>query len=251
VAVIERLSLTKIPLLTVKLAQRLSPLHVKQLWLWCDVTRRAMRHIVQLPGLRVLDVLCIRGPGTLANFKKALDLEVFRANHCMTQADLFQVAQCTRLQELGAQGAKLSIESLCAILSLANLTTLDLESTCFDNRMAKRLSRSRTIKSLDIGATRIQRDGLVHLVQMEQLESLDLWATELDETDLRLLLNLPKLKYLSLGNHDGLAQLNSEKVTQLILECPSLKQVWLDGIRLEPGQKNALEAKLDSLRVNA
>lgn len=249
VAPVERLSLTEIPLITVKLAQRLSCLRVERLWLWCDVTRRAMRHVIQLPGLRVLDVLRIRGPGALGNFSKAQHLEVFRANHYMTENDLLQVTQCTHLRELGAQNAKLTSASLSAILALPRLASLDLEATRFDDGMAKRVSRSKTIAFLDIGATHITRVGLEHLVQMEQLRSLDLWATALNEDDLRLLLNLPNLEYLSLGNHDDLPSLNSGEVTRLILESSSLKRVWLDGIQLEATQKEALEARLDSLRM--
>lgn len=248
---IEKLSLTKIPLITVELAKRLSGLRVEHLWLWCDVTRRAMRHVVQLPGLRELDVLCMRGPGELANFRKARDLEIFRANHYMTEEDLFQVTQCESLRELGAQNVELSLASISAILSLPSLTSLDLEATRFDDRMAKRTSRSKTIKNLHVGATRITRTGLEHLVRMEQLSSLDLWATALNELDLRLLLNLPNLEYLSLGNYDGLPPLNSDEVTRLILECPSLRRVWLDGIQLQTTQKEALEARLDSLRVTS
>lgn len=248
---IEKLSLTKIPLLTVKLAQRLSHLRIEQLWLWCDVTRRAMRHVIQLQGIRVLDVLCIRGPGKLANFDKALDLEVFRANHYMTEVDLLQVVECKQLRELGAQSSELSNKAISAILSLPNLTKLDLESTRFDDRMAAKICHSKTIKSLDIGATRITRWGLAHLIQMEQLESLDLWATDLNEMDLRLLLELPNLEYLSLGNYDGLPQLDPEQITQLVLHCPKLKRVWLDGIRLEVDQKSALEAKLESLQITS
>lgn len=246
---IEKLSLTKISLLTVKLAQQLSRLQVEQLWLWCDVTRRAMRHVIQLKGIRVLDVLCIRGPGKLANFDKALDLEVFRANHSMTEADLLQVVQCIQLRELGAQSAELTNKVVAAILALPNLTKLDLESTRFDDRMAAKVCHSKTIKSLDIGATRITRSGLSHLIQMEQLESLDLWATDLNEMDLRLLLELPNLEYLSLGNYDGLPQLDPQQITQLVLQCSKLKTVWLDGISLEMDQKSALEAKLESLHI--
>lgn len=248
---IEKLSLTKIPLITVQIARRLASLRVTQLWLWCNVTRRAMQHVIQLPGLRVLDVLCIRGPGQMASFHAAKELEVFRANLYMTEADLLQVTQCAQLCELAAQNAELSYKSMSAILALPSLTSLDLEATRFDDKMAKQTSRSTTITSLDIGGTRITRIGLEHLVQMERLHSLDLWSTALNEMDLRLLLNLPNLEYLSLGNYYGLPPLNANEITNLLLDCPSLKRVWLDGMHLEPNQKQALESKLDSLRITS
>ncbi|MFZ6801027.1 hypothetical protein [Undibacterium sp. Di24W] len=246
---ISKLSLKKIPLVTVKQARRLSGLHIDSLWLWCDVTRRAMRQIIQTPGLRELDVLCIKGPGVLGNFRKAESLEIFRANHYMTEADLLEVTECAQLMQLGAQGAELSSTSLAAILGLPNLTSLDLESTRFNDNMAKKVSRSKTIESLDIGATRITGVGLEHLSQMSQLRSIDLWATEVKEVDLQFLLDMPKLEYASFGNHEDLPQLDAEKVCGLILESPSLKRVWLDGIRLNAAQQEALEAKLVSLRI--
>lgn len=249
IALLEKLSITKLSLMTVKLAQRLSCLRVRRLWLWCNITRRAMRHVIRMPGLHTIDVLCISGPSCLANFRDAQDLEIFRANYGMTDSDLLEVTQCPQLRELAVQNAELSHASISAILSLPGLTSLDLEATRFDDHMAKQTSRSKTIKSLEIGATRITRIGLEHLVRMEQLQSLDLWATDLNERDLRLIVNLPNLEYVSLGNHDEISPLNSRDITELLLGCPQLKRVWLDGVNLEPTQKNDLEAKLDSLRI--
>jgi hypothetical protein len=248
---IEKLSVTRLPLVTVKLAHRISDLRVQHLWLWSDVTRRAMKEIIQIPGLRVLDVLCIKGPGKLDHFRKATTLETFRANHYMTEADLLEVTRSSRLVELGAQGAELSNKSMAAILALPCLTSLDLESTRFNDSMAKKVSRSQTIESLDIGATHITGAGLGHLAQMKQLKSLDLWATDVTESDLQPLLDMPNLEYLSLGNYDGHPQLDAEKVCRFILDLPSLKRLWLDGIRLNAAQKNALETKLESLRVTS
>ena len=244
-----KLSLTKIPLVSVRLARRLHGLHVDRLWLWSTVTRRAMRHIVQLPGLRVLDVLDIRGPDILGSFHRAHQLEEFRANCGLTALDLMEVAQCGSLRELGAQNAALTQDALAAILELPQLRTLDVEATRFDDKLAKQLSRSPTIEALDVGATRLTGAGLAHLTHMQQLKSLDLWATRITETDLPLLLQFPQLEYLSLGNYDGFQQLNAEAVCNTILQLPSIKRVWLDGMHLQPAQKDALEQKLESLRV--
>jgi len=249
---IEKLSLTNIDLVTVRHARRLASLQsIEQLWLWCDVTRRAMRHIVQLPGLCVLDVLNIRGPGELGHFNKARNLRVFRANHYLTEQDLLHIAKCESIQELGAQNCTLTHKSLLALLSLPQLQSLDIEATGFDDSMAKRLCRSETISSLDIGATKISGIGLSHLVAMKALRSLDLWATRLTEDDLKLLRQLPNLEYLSVGNFEGCASLDPQRVVSLFLELPSLKRVWLDGIPLTPEQKLALESKLDSVRVTS
>jgi hypothetical protein len=100
-----KLSITKIAQFGVGHARCLAGLRVRQLWIWCDVTRAAMNHILQLEGLRELDILCMPGPGKLKNFHKAVQLEVFRANHYMTEPDLLQVAQCPSIRVLGAQNA--------------------------------------------------------------------------------------------------------------------------------------------------
>jgi hypothetical protein len=62
---------------------------------------------------------------------------------------------------------------------------------------------------------------------------------------------MPKLEYASFGNREDLPQLDAEKVCSLILESPSLKRVWLDGIRLSAAQRKALETKLESLRITS
>jgi hypothetical protein len=248
VAPVRELVLTKIPLVTVKLARRLAGLQVEQLWIRGDVTRRAIRHIIQIPGLQELNV-SLNGPGQIANFGKAGRLAIFRADYCMTEDDLLQVAQCPALRELGAQSAKLSPAAIAAIASMPHLTTLDLEGTAFNDKMAKQIACSRTIASLALGATCMTGTGLVHLVEMKQLHSLDLWALNLRGTDLQLLLELPKLEYLSLGGNEHWRSPDPDAVTALLLACPSIKHVWLDGVHLQDAQRAALEARLDSLRV--
>lgn len=246
---IEKLKVTGIPVFTVRLAKRLAPLRIEQLWIWCDVTRRAMRYLIQTPGLRIVDLLCINGPGQLANFGKAQQLEVFRANHFMTERDLLEVTRCASLREIGAQNAALSESVIAAFLALPGLTGLDLAGSNFDDRMARQISASTTIAALDLGATRLTRRGLEHLTGMRQLHSLDLWAADLEEDDFKLLLNLPNLEYLSLGGYDHLPSMDADKITSLLLEMPSLKRVWLDGVCIRPDQQAALEARLESLRL--
>jgi hypothetical protein len=245
-----KLSITKIAQFGIGHARCLAGLRVEQLWIWCDVTRGAMNHILQLEGLRELDILCISGPGKLKNFHKAVQLEVFRANLYMTERDLLQVAQCPSIRVLGAQNADLTRSAFAALLSMPNLTALDLEATRFDDKMAKNISRSATVSSLDVGGTRLTRAGLAHLMKMTQLHSLDLWALELNATDLTMLLALPNLEYVSFGGNDNAPPLGTDAITTLILESHSLKRVWLDGVPLEVGQREALEAKLEYLHLS-
>ncbi len=171
---IEKLSLTKMPTLTAKVAQGLSSLQsVDELWLWCDVTRTAMRHVIAVPGLRILDILKLVKPGRLEPFSAASNLEVFRGNHYLSEEDLLQVVACRSLRELGAQGAGLSPRAIKAILDLPKLESLDLEGSAFTDAMAEELSASTSLRSLDVGATRITRTGLSSLCKMRQLRSLN------------------------------------------------------------------------------
>lgn len=243
---IDKLSITRIPVVTVKHASRLKPLHsVDSLWLWCEVTRRAMRHFVQIPGLRTFDLLALCGPGELGCFDSAKSLEVFRANCGLTEQDLLQIAKCESLTQLGIQSANLTQKALRAILSLPQLQSVDAEATPIDDRMARAISRVETITSLDLGGTRITRFGLKHLVTMENLKSLDIWATHLSEADLELLTELPNLECLTLGNYDHRPQLDPQRVVPLILKLPKLKKVWLDGIVLSENDQRALREKLE------
>ncbi len=246
-----KLHITKIAQFGIGHARCLAGLRVEQLWIWCDVTRGAMNHILQLEGLRELDILSMTGPGKLKNFHKAVQLEVFRANHYMTGFDLVQVAQCPSVRVLGAQNADLAGSAFAALLSMPNLTALDLEGTRFDDKMAKKISRSTTITLLDVGGTRLTRVGLADLVKMTQLHSLDLWALDLNATDLTMLQALPNLEYVALGGHEHAPSLDADAITTLILESRSVKRVWLDGVRLERHQQVALEAKLESLRYTS
>lgn len=247
---IGKLSLTNMPTLTAKVAQGLASLQsVDQLWLWCDVTRTAMRHVIALPGLRILDVLNIVKPGRLEPFEAASNLEIFRSNLYLTEEDLLQVSTCKSLRELGAQGVELSSRAIDAILELPKLESLDLEGSEFNDAMAEQISASTLLTSLDIGATRITRSGLNHLCKMRQLRSLDLWATSIQESDLDLLAGLPNLEYLSVGEYSDGASFNAETLLPRLNALPSLKRIWLDGVKLDPSQKASLEARYELVRI--
>ncbi|TAG26299.1 MAG: hypothetical protein EAZ37_09570 [Burkholderiales bacterium] len=249
---IEKLSITNFRLLTVELAKQFSSFRsVGWMWLWCDVTRSAMRHVIRIPGLEVLDVLNIKAPGKLQGFDSAENLHTVRANHYLKEEDVLAITQCRTLQELGIQGAEVTPKVIAALLSLTELRALDVEGSAFDDRMAASLCELPTLEVLDVGGTNVSRAGLTHLISMKQLRSLDLWATKVTEADLELLRELPGLEYISVGNYEGLLSLDANKVVPLLLELPSLKRVWLDGISVSDTQKAALHAKLDSVRITS
>jgi len=247
---ISKLSLTETPTLTARLAQALATLPaVDRLWLWCDVTRTAMRHVLAIPELRILDVLAIVKPGPLDGFSTAGHLEVFRGNGCLTEADLFEISRCMPLRELGAQGAKVSPQAIDAILTLPRLETLDVEGSAFNDVMAAQVSASTSLTSLDVGSTRITGAGLRSICKMTQLRSLDLWATAITEDDLDFLARLPNLEYLSVGDCEGDSTFHGESLLPRLAAIGSLKRVWLDGVSLDASHAEILAARYESVRI--
>jgi hypothetical protein len=249
-----KFSITKAALIDASAARVLSELPpVDWLWLWCPVTRAAIRRVLKIPGLRTLDVLQLHGPGRLRGFEAATQLRTLRMNHAPTAKDLKAIARCVSLRELGIQSAELTPAALNALLALPHLESLDLEGTAFDDAMAERLSGSTMLRHLEIGATRLTRLGLEHLSAMPQLRGLDVWATPLQEDDFELLQRMPALEYLSVvgsPSSDGYPpSLDAARLVPLLLSLPALKRLWLDGVRLAPEQTAALKSKLDSVQI--
>ena len=247
---LERLSVRTTSLFTFAHAELLCALpRVDWLWLWSEVTRAALSRVVRMPGLATLDVLRVRPPGVLRGFGRATSLLKLRANCHLKEADLFAISEAPRLRELGAQNAEVTPASLDALLSLAELQSLDLEATVFDDGMAHQVARSGTLRSLDIGATRITRSGLEALSTMKQLRSLDLWATSLREDDLSVLRSMPQLEYLSLGGVHAAPSLDAPFLLSLLGSLPSLNRVWLDGVDISEAQLAILRESIPSVRV--
>jgi hypothetical protein len=247
---IEKLSITNGPLITVRAAKLLCSLsRVERLWLWCDVTRAAVSHLIRLPGLTTLDVLAIHKPGELRGFEFASSLRTLRANHYLEEDDLLAIASAPHLSELGAQGANLTSAAFDALMAMPELNALDLEGTSFDDEMARKIGQSTSIHTLDIGATKLTGRGLKYLCSMKQLRSLDLWATSVREPDLDLLRSLPQLEYVSVGGYAGDESLDSGHLVPLFQSLPSLKRLWLDGVNISEAQVAELKKTLSSVRV--
>jgi hypothetical protein len=247
---LDRLSVTKGPRLTVESAKLVRKLHsVGWLRVWCEVTRAALCHLIRIPRLEVLDVLSVRPPGRLDGFERATSLHTLRVNLCLIEDDLLSISRCQALRELAIQSSELTLRAMQSLLALPRIESIDLEATPFDDEMAEMISRSETLRSIDLGATRLTRRGLVDLVSMRQLRSLDLWATQLIQDDLELLRALPALEYLSVGGCDASPPLDGARLVALLLELPSLKRVWLDGVAIDAGQVARLEQRLESVRV--
>lgn len=247
---IEKLSLTKQPLLTAKLASNFFELQsVREFWLWCSVTRIAMRHVITIPGLEKLSILAIKQPGRLKNFAAANSLKVFSCNF-MSEADLLEISNLPILQELHAQNSTLTPKALDALLQMPTLEHLDLEATAFDDEMAAIVAESKTIKHLDVGALRLTSKGLQQLSKMSQLRSLDIWAIDVGESDLDCLSKLSELEYLSIGGYYEQTILTAKGVLPRLKEIPSLKKIWLDGIVLTESEKKTLKEQYEYVQVS-
>lgn len=249
-APIGQLSISRSAWFGVKAASALPALRsVERLWLWCAVTRPAMRHVIATTGLRVLDLLQIKGPGRLRDFADAHTLEVFRCNHCLREDDLLELSRCPSLREIGVQGADLTPRAWNALLRLPALQSLDLEGTAFDDRMAAGLLRAPALSALDLGATRITRVGLAHIARMHRLRSLDLWQTALEVGDLEPLADLPALEYLSFGEVEGAQRHDAGALVQRLVAMPALRRVWIDGIALSAAQRATLVARFPDAKI--
>lgn len=243
---IEKLSLTKQPLLTAKLACNFSTLQsVGWMWLWCSVTRTALQHIITIPDLEKLDILQMKKPGKLKNFEQAKSLKEFRCHHCMSEADILEIAKLPELKELGAQGAAITERAIEALLQMPKLERLNLEGSELNDVRAALIAESKTLTHLDIGASQLTSKGLKKICEMSQLSSLDIWAINIVESDLDLLSNLSNLEYLSIGGYDDQTVLTAKGVLPRLKKIPSLKRIWLDGIPLTETEKKHLKEEYE------
>ena len=226
------------PLLTAAIARGFDCLvSVEQLQLRCATTRTAMRHVVGVPGLRVLEVLRLQSPGRLEGFAATHTLEVFRGNQGLSEADLVEIAACPSLRELSARGGDLTARAFEALLPLVHLESLDLEGTQFDDSMAARLHARASLRRLHVGRTALTREGLQHIARLRQLRSLDIRATPIDEADIDLLAALPRLECLALGQAAA-PPFDARTLLPRLQAIPALKHVVLEGVAVDDELRN-------------
>jgi len=242
---IGRLQVNHQPLLTAAIARGFDSLvSVEQLRLGCATTRTAMRHVVAVPGLRVLEVLRLQSPGRLEGFAANHTLEVFRGNLGLSEADLVEIAACPSLRELSARGCDLTARAFEALLPLVHLESLDLESTQFNDSMAARLHARASLRRLGVGHTALTREGLQHIARLRQLRSLNIRANPIAEADIDLLAELPLLECLSLGRAaacQALPPFDARTLLPRLQAIPALKHLVLEGVTVDDEQRSRYE----------
>jgi len=147
--------------------------------------------------------------------------------------------------------AKLTEPSVSALVAHPHLTDVDFECTNFDDRYAELISQSRTITSLDVGATRLTAKGLERLCAMPQLKALDIWSNRIDEPNLDMLSRLKNLEYLSVGGHDEQTKFTLAGTLPKLKNIPSLKRVWLDGFRVTRDEWDELNSLYEQVWVTS
>ena len=247
---IEKVAVTETRPLSVGAARAFARLQgVKWLWLWSDVPRSAIEPLLTVRGLKTLDILALRDPGKLSGFELAESLTVYRCNHYMTAGDVQAEAKSKSIHELGAQNAQVSASVIERLLEMPYLESLDLEGTRFNDDMARQLSQSKRLRAIDLGATKLTGKGLKYLSQMHQLRELDLWATAITQRNLDLLRSLPNLEYLSVGGYSHEKGYDAQRLLKQLASFPSLKRIWLDGVRVNEAQKAELERRYSYVRL--
>ncbi|HUP84757.1 MAG TPA: DnaJ domain-containing protein [Acidimicrobiales bacterium] len=137
-----------------------------------------------------------------------------------------------------ARGLNLRVNgsSLAPLRALVpdGLVGLHAERTSVDDEQLRNLLGMRSLRLLDLTATRVTDAGLVHLLGCQDLEVLSLWDTAITDAALALLANLPSLRQIGLGNtavtDDGLRHLAG---------LTGLRLVQLSGTAVEgPGLRH-------------
>ncbi len=117
--------------------------------LFCPVTRAAASVLLEVPGLRVLDMFEARSGGTLRGFDVARGLERFHWSwHALQPTDFAAIAQSPTLRALGTDHSVITPAALDALLAMPRLQWLSLESSTFDDVLASRLRTGTPLRSL-------------------------------------------------------------------------------------------------------
>ncbi len=222
---------------------------IEKLVLGGPVTRQALRHLVNIPSLKHLEVQNIRRHGSMLGLEIPITLSSIKIGFGANAKDITAIATGRGLTEICLESSFCSAKAVAALANLPLLKTLHLEGARFSDADAMALAKSDSIRHLYVQTTQLGAAGLASLCRMEQLESLDLWANRLHAEDLDKLRTLPNLSHLSVGQFEWKKDLKADKVVPRIANLRTLKSVWLDGVAVSQEQEKALRDRFDHVQV--
>jgi len=240
-------------LLTADIAKKFGTVKsIEELWLWCDVTKAALRYILAIPKLKRLHIFCIKSLGKTDVYSKSMVLETFYCafSDKLSLGDYKELLSCKTLKNISLMNSDLNIEIINLFLKASHIKSIELEDSNFNDRMAICISKSKSIEKIELGGTLISRIGLEHICNMNQLQSLDIWNTKIQENDLNLLTKLQNLEYLSLGQGYDDNVFGSKSVINSIEPIKSLKRLWLDGIKFDSSEISYLKKRYEKVQIS-
>lgn len=190
------------------------------------VTDADLRHLKQLPDLKILDLsqTGISESGllhlnSLPNLI-ALDLE----NTSVSDAALERIPDLTRLEVLRLGGTLIGDDGLRHLASLNLLKELSLSHTAITNRALVVVGRCADLEQLELEQTNVDDDGLSQLIGLAKLQVLNLTGcVHVSNRGVGFLAQCRGLQKLYLGR----TSIDDKGISSL-QALTSLKQLWLD-----------------------
>ena len=193
---------------------------------WISATLLALSLLVRVAHLTANDVASwiISEGGTFTRDANGLIIEVDLTSTWITDADLEKLAQLPRLSritlahtwitDVGLEHLKplddvidlnlyyteyITDGGVAHIKHWKRLEHLNLRGTKVTSRVFEHVGNLTTLKSLDVGFSRVTDDGFEHLAELAQLDSLGFAGNKMSGVSLPLLELLPSLKHLDVG----------------------------------------------------
>lgn len=175
-----------------------------------------------------------------------------------TELDNKGLATISSLDQLTALSVEfcgsLTGDGLVHLTKLSGLQALSLRQTGFRNRFTGKIVRNiaplKRLEVLDLFATAIDDDALVHLAALVELRELDLSLTKVTDPGLVHLANLPQLEKLSIDSHAGFSKpVVTDEGLKTISRLQTLESLSLVGARVTAAGVRELKTALPKLRT--
>ncbi|RTL36011.1 MAG: serine/threonine protein kinase [Candidatus Melainabacteria bacterium] len=152
----------------------------------------------------------------------------------LTSDDLIKIGKTAWVEHFSAKGAKISNQALSNLTRL-KLWNLNLNSSNFNDRGARAISKFNKLRILNLGNTEVSDDGIKEISGMKILEKLELDGTEITVDSLNSLRHCRSLNWLSLRSikslNDGdVKPLQSSKLQFLNIEDTAIGDKSVESI---------------------